>query len=94
MDAKNAKGNTALMLASGTGVTDIQRALLNHGADGDVLNDRDLTAIQSAKFSSSSAFRLLKDCGFQPPEILVPSAKQRNGVGPSRRLRRMHHAAF
>ena len=94
VDARNAKGNTALMLASGIGVIDIMLALLSHGADANVLNDRDLSAIQSAKFSSSSAFRLLQDCGQKPPKILVPSAKQRNGVGPSRRLRRMHYAAF
>ena len=92
MDARNAKGNTALMLASGTGVTDIMWALLSHGADANVLNNRDLSAIQSAMGSSGSAKRLLQHRGQKRPKKLVPSAKQRNGVSASRHLRRLHRA--
>ena len=94
VDARNAKGNTALMLASGTGVVDIQWVLIEHGANPEVLNDRDLTAVQAAMGSSGSATRLLLNLGHKPPKRLVPSAKQRAGVGAARRVRRMQWCAY
>ena len=92
VDKKNVKGNTALLLASGTGVIDIMLALLSHGADPNVLNNRDLSAIQAAMGCSGSATQLLQLRGQKRPRNWVPSAKQRNGVGPSRQLRRLHRA--
>ena len=74
-------------------MTDIQRVLLHYGADANVRNDRQLSAIQSAIGSSGSAKRLLQNRGHKRPKKWVPSGKQRTGVGASRRLRYMHRAA-
>ena len=93
LEERTAKGNTVFLLASGTGVTDIQRVLLHYGADANARNSRQLSAVQSAIGSSGSAKRLLQNRGHKRPKKWVPSGKQRTGVGPSRRLRRMHRAA-
>ena len=74
VDKKNAKGNTALLLASATGVTDIMTALLHHGADPKVLNDRDLSVYQAAMQCSGSSTQMLEERGQKRPRggNLVP----------------------
>ena len=90
LEAKSATGNTALLLASGTGVVDIIDQLVDCGADVNAKNNRGLGAYQNASQCSRSAKTALKAYGAcWKPSRWVPSASQRSGVSSSRAARWM-----
>ena len=60
LEAKSATGNTALLLASGTGVVDIIDQLVDCGVNVNTKNDRDLGAFQNAHHCSTSARNALE----------------------------------
>ena len=80
LEAKSATGNTALLLASGTGVVDIIDQLVDCGVNVNTKNDRDLGAFQNAHHCSTSARNALEAYGAERPSEWVPSASQRTYV--------------
>ena len=89
LEERTTTGNTAFLLASGTGVTDTIQALVDCRADVNAHNDRQLGGFQSANRSSGSARRLLQENGLARPKEWVASGRQRTGVGESRQTRYM-----
>ena len=60
MEARDPKGNTALLTAAATGMTDVCDVLLDHGADKDVSNYNDQGVWQKAHCSSTLPLHLLQ----------------------------------
>ena len=89
-EARTEKGNTPLLLASSTGVTDVVKTLIAAKADVNARNDRQLGAYQAAGQCSGSLNSTLGRYGLAAPERYVPSAKQRTGKSESRQLRHLH----
>ena len=84
VESRDDKGNTAFLLASGTGVTDVVQVLVHAKADVNVKNDRSLGCMQSAKRCSGSTADALAQAGVSEIRLAwVPSARQRTGEGDS-----------
>jgi ankyrin repeat protein len=83
VDSRDDKGNTAFLLASATGVTDVVEVLVHAGADVNVKNDRGLGCMQSAKRCSGETTDWLLQAGVAPYGAWVPSVRQRTGEGDS-----------
>ena len=64
VDAQDAEGNTALMLAAYRGHPETVRALIQRGADVDIRNGRDQSPIAGALFKGEDAVvSLLREAG-------------------------------
>ena len=89
LENKTATGNTAFLLACGTGVTDIIQALVDSRADVNALNDRQVGGFQSAHNSSSSSRRALEGHGLARPKEWAASGRQWTGESESRQTRHL-----
>ena len=86
LEARDAKGNTPLLIAAGTGLTEVCQSLLDYGADKDVKNINDHGAYQNAFFSSLELDTVLLDRGC-PYTWSYKKGRTRTGVCEGRRLR-------
>ena len=89
LEKRTHTGNTPFLLACGTGVTDIVNALVESGADVNVVNDRGVGGYQSAHQSSSTTRQALESHGVVQPKRKGPSARQYHGVSESRHTRHL-----
>ena len=89
LENKTATGNTAFLLACGTGVTDIIQALVDSRADVNALNDRQVGGFQRAHNSSSSSRRALEGHGLARPKEWAASGRQWTGESESRQTRHL-----
>ena len=69
LEARDAKGNTPLLTAAGTGVSDVMRLLVRQRADVNAVNDRGLGALQRAGNHSSDVARILKEAGARNTQV-------------------------
>jgi ankyrin repeat protein len=86
VEARDAKGNTPLLLAAGTGVTDVCTTLLDYGADKDVTNINDHGAYRIADGCSRTLAEILLARGC-PETHSQKSGRTRQGMSQSRLLR-------
>ena len=77
---------TPLLIAAGTGLTEVCQSLLDYGADKDVKNINDHGAYQNAFFSSLELDTVLLDRGC-PYTWSYKKGRTRTGVCEGRRLR-------
>ena len=69
LEARDAKGNTPLLTAAGTGVSDLVELLISRRADVNAVNNRGLGALQKAQNHSGDVSRILKDAGARKTEV-------------------------
>ena len=96
LEEKAGNGNTAYLLASGTGASDVMKTLVECRADIHAVKDKSgQGAWQKAALSSGSNKRELAKLGLGPPAQWAPSGtRQRtNNVSESRQARYAHAAA-
>ena len=86
MEARDANGNTPLLLAAGTGLTDVCTTLLDYGADKDVTNINDHGAYKIADGCSRTLAEILLARGC-PETHSQKSGRTRQGMSQSRLLR-------
>ena len=86
VEARDAKGNTPLLLAAGTGLTDVCTTLLDSGADKDVTNINDHGAYRIADGCSRTLAEILLARGC-PETHSQKSGRTRQGMSQSRLLR-------
>ena len=63
LEARDAKGNTPLLTAAGTGVSDLVKLLIDRRADVNAVNARGLGALQRAANHSSEVWGILNKAG-------------------------------
>ena len=63
LEARDAKGNTPLLTAAGTGVSDLVKLLIDRRADVNAVNARGLGALQRAANHSSEVWGILRKAG-------------------------------
>ena len=86
LEARDTKGNTPLLLAAGTGLTDVCTTLLDCGADKDVTNINDHGAYRIADGCSHTLADILLARGC-PETHSQKSGRTRQGMSQSRLLR-------
>ena len=69
LEVKDAKGNTPLLTAAGTGVSDLVKLLISRRADVNAVNYRGLGALQRAGNHSSDVARILKEAGARNTQV-------------------------
>jgi hypothetical protein len=89
LEERRAIGNTAFLLACGTGATDIIKALADSRADVNACNDRRVGGFQRAQNSSSSSRRALEGHGLARPKEWAASGRQWTGESESRLTRHL-----
>lgn len=65
IEAEDARGNTPLLLASGCGITDVVKVLIDAGANTSATNYKQKGSLQKADAVSSSSTKFLKNAGAQ-----------------------------
>ena len=88
IEARDAKENTPLLTASGTGVADVVACLLDARADVKARNSNNKSALDKAKASSGSTASLLEAAGARPtPRQETMSGRTRGGTSNQRQAR-------
>ena len=87
LEARDPKGNTPFLLASGTGITQTIKTLMDARADVTAENYRHQGATQKAMKSSSDVKRALNDAEVPPAKRWAASGRTRTGVSESRQTR-------
>ena len=86
IEARCAGGNTPLLLASGTGVSDTVRLLITARADVTAQNDRQMGALEKARGSSGDMEAVLTEAQ-APMTEATSSGRTRTGISEQRQIR-------
>jgi ankyrin repeat protein len=88
LEAKDASDNTPFLTASGTGVADVVKVLINARADVTAKNKKRKGALQKAQGSSTDVATALSKAPVQTPQTFTTeSGRTRTGVSESRQTR-------
>ena len=86
VNSREAKGNTPLLVAAGSGLTDVCEVLIFGGADREAINDRLAGAVERAEGCSPSLATYLRSRGV-PDTDSRSSGRTRTGVSDNRAAR-------
>ena len=93
LEARTSTGNTAYLLATGTGVTDVMKVLMDSRADVNAVKHRGSGGYQNAMLSSSTSRAVLDRRGAARPKKYAASNRQWTSESESRQVRHLMRTA-